>query len=613
MNRLLAILLALLAASPALAARVAVLPFDKGTGSEQYDGLGKALAAMMVTDLSGTPGLVLVERQRLDDVLAELALSETAFVDPSTAQKLGKGLAAELLVVGTWSVVGETLVLSVRMVDVDTGEVKRSVSGDGRIDAFVEVEKQVVAGLLDGLAIAPAAQKPILEQVPSRSFPAVASYGEGLARRDEGRDEEARLAFAEAVRADPQFGLARTELGALRQSMEAQLSELARQKLASRAAIYEAALEALPPGDDPVAFALRLYLLDRMERPCARYQEMLGWADRHDWKIGFPKGYEAFWKAVVALGVKHGLSPSAKEDPQRHRDFEFQVQSGVARLFSSTGTWLYMYPGSPDLSVKGSEDLLVAMKHCVEPDVLALEFAEVRAAVRDHGRGDLSLGSYPALTLDETLQITAIYLRVAELGLSAETRLEWEALVAAHVGQADTHWWLLQQGTELARRADLQDLARVKRAGFSEAELSRLIDAIANDDPAVLVPDDPFCEGMVAASHRWALSLREARDTRPTWDAGGAGVGQIAAPLRDMGCLVGYERRFAHPAKAWAHVAQARARALPEMSGECAKAFNDIPQRTTRGTDQTEYTAIDVQLLLSWYYRELVFARCVPP
>ena len=88
--------------SAALAARtLAVLPLEQGAGSEQYAGLGTALAGMLVSDLSRTEALQLVERSQLDAVLAEMELASTGFLDPDTAQRLGSGLGAELLVAGS--------------------------------------------------------------------------------------------------------------------------------------------------------------------------------------------------------------------------------------------------------------------------------------------------------------------------------------------------------------------------------------------------------------------------------------------------------------------------------------------------------------------------------
>lgn len=84
----------LLLIAAALASTVAVLPLQQGAGGTAYEGLGRALAGMLTSDLSVAPGLTLVECAQLDALTTELALAESSFLDPATAQKLGRGLGA---------------------------------------------------------------------------------------------------------------------------------------------------------------------------------------------------------------------------------------------------------------------------------------------------------------------------------------------------------------------------------------------------------------------------------------------------------------------------------------------------------------------------------------
>ncbi len=102
------LVLLLLLVAPARASTLAVLPLDRAAASEEYDGLGKALAGMLVTDLSKVPGLELVERDRLAALMEEMQLAESGFLDPATAQELGNGLGARFVLTGSYSVIAET-------------------------------------------------------------------------------------------------------------------------------------------------------------------------------------------------------------------------------------------------------------------------------------------------------------------------------------------------------------------------------------------------------------------------------------------------------------------------------------------------------------------------
>src|SRR5437763_15158886 len=82
-------------ASAAARPTVTVLYFEVHAESDSLAPLGKGLADMITTDLSALPGVQLVERQRLEAVLQELALQQSVYFDPATAQRIGKQLGAE--------------------------------------------------------------------------------------------------------------------------------------------------------------------------------------------------------------------------------------------------------------------------------------------------------------------------------------------------------------------------------------------------------------------------------------------------------------------------------------------------------------------------------------
>src|SRR5687767_1567048 len=93
---------------------LAILPLTKGAGSEEYAGLGKALAGMITTDLSQVEEIQLVERERLEDLLGEINLGKSGYVEGKTAQKLGKGLGAGYLVTGSYSIISNTFLINTR-------------------------------------------------------------------------------------------------------------------------------------------------------------------------------------------------------------------------------------------------------------------------------------------------------------------------------------------------------------------------------------------------------------------------------------------------------------------------------------------------------------------
>src|SRR5215468_5379524 len=138
--RLLAALALVLAPAAAGARTIAIAYFDNNTGNAELDPLRKGLADMLITDLGQVTSLQIVERDKLNQVLGELKLSRSRFIDPRTAQKLGKGLAAEFIMTGAYLVAGDTLRVDVRVVEVKTGRVAATDKVEGPKADFFALE-----------------------------------------------------------------------------------------------------------------------------------------------------------------------------------------------------------------------------------------------------------------------------------------------------------------------------------------------------------------------------------------------------------------------------------------------------------------------------------------
>ena len=65
--------------------------------------------------------ITVVERKRIDKIMEEYAFQSSPFVDIKTAKKLGKGLGADCIIVGSVAALGCPLYITARMLDVETG------------------------------------------------------------------------------------------------------------------------------------------------------------------------------------------------------------------------------------------------------------------------------------------------------------------------------------------------------------------------------------------------------------------------------------------------------------------------------------------------------------
>jgi TolB-like protein len=83
---------------------------------------GKFLAEELITRLYKTKKLKVIERQRLDKVIAEQKLSLTDIIDASSAKRIGRILGVDAIVAGSTSELGDTFRINARIISTETGE-----------------------------------------------------------------------------------------------------------------------------------------------------------------------------------------------------------------------------------------------------------------------------------------------------------------------------------------------------------------------------------------------------------------------------------------------------------------------------------------------------------
>lgn len=83
---------------------------------------GKFLSEELVTRLFKTKKLKVVERQRLDKVIAEQKLSLTELIESSSAKRIGRILGVEAIVAGSISEIGSGFRVNARIINTESGE-----------------------------------------------------------------------------------------------------------------------------------------------------------------------------------------------------------------------------------------------------------------------------------------------------------------------------------------------------------------------------------------------------------------------------------------------------------------------------------------------------------
>ncbi len=132
---------------------LSVLPLQHNGSERSLDTRGVALAEVISAQLAPNPHFKLVERQRIDALFKELELGDVGPVDQKTAVRIGGMLGANVIALGSFSVIRGRPVVAMRLVNVETGEIVGGVTERGNdADQFDRLAEKAAASLGDALS-----------------------------------------------------------------------------------------------------------------------------------------------------------------------------------------------------------------------------------------------------------------------------------------------------------------------------------------------------------------------------------------------------------------------------------------------------------------------------
>jgi len=132
---------------------VAVLRYENNTGDDKYEHLGRALSSMMISDLSVLEQIRLVERDRLEELIAELDLNQSAYVDPESAQSLGLILGAQYVVAGAFLTAEPDMRLDSRVAKVETSEIVSTAEVSGGSETLFDLQQRLADQLVESFGL----------------------------------------------------------------------------------------------------------------------------------------------------------------------------------------------------------------------------------------------------------------------------------------------------------------------------------------------------------------------------------------------------------------------------------------------------------------------------
>jgi TolB-like protein len=195
---------------------IAVLDFVNRNPAGGRNWLGKGLADMVITDLSASHRMTVVDRERVQDLAREMELTAAGVVDPGTASRVGQIAKVRRVLFGTFLCRGNAVAIEALIIDVTTRQSVRIEHVEGPLNSLFDLEQRLVRSILAKLDVPMTDEElRMVKLLKTQSLPAFEHYARSLGLVDEGRCfdglREARL----ARRADPAYFAAAARLAQL--------------------------------------------------------------------------------------------------------------------------------------------------------------------------------------------------------------------------------------------------------------------------------------------------------------------------------------------------------------------------------------------------------------
>lgn len=199
------IILSFFSEANAQVTRLAILDFDNISGIAKYDGLGKAMSSMLISDIEANVSpkrLQLVERAQIQKVLKEQNFQASGSVNKNTAVEAGKLLGVNYLLIGDVYILNDELIINARLTNTETGDIVFSKKQEGKTIGWLTLKTNIAKDLASSLT------QPFTEPtIPDKemSMATITTFGNAITAKDSGNVQKAEILIETVTDFNPDF------------------------------------------------------------------------------------------------------------------------------------------------------------------------------------------------------------------------------------------------------------------------------------------------------------------------------------------------------------------------------------------------------------------------
>jgi TolB-like protein len=184
--------------------KMAVSDFVVHSENPKYKFMGKGISEMIAVELRKSPKITLVERDKRTELLEEMEIALSDMADPEVQLEVGKLLAADYILFGEIIDLDTQILISLRMIDVETGEVVWNEKLTAKLSKYDYITGYFTKAILDNFDMK-ASQSTVVKAAKEeeKDEEAVVSFSKAIDYYDKKEKQSAKKELAQAKRIDP--------------------------------------------------------------------------------------------------------------------------------------------------------------------------------------------------------------------------------------------------------------------------------------------------------------------------------------------------------------------------------------------------------------------------
>jgi TolB-like protein len=184
--------------------RIALSDFAVHSDNPRYKYMGKGISEMIAVELAKSTGVNLIEREKRAKVLEEIEFALSDLADAAKQVEVGKMLAAKYLVFGEIIDMDKEVLISLRMVDIESTMVVWNEQIVSSISNYDYITGYFTVSILEhlGLSVPPSTVAKV-ESLQEKNEDAVVAFSKAVDAYDRNETTEAKDELAKARKVDP--------------------------------------------------------------------------------------------------------------------------------------------------------------------------------------------------------------------------------------------------------------------------------------------------------------------------------------------------------------------------------------------------------------------------